>query len=253
MKKIFFLTTIYLLLSTLNSFAQDTLMSKSNFKLTILPDATFQVDAFFPVNNINPIKLIDQLTENEELLKASDEFVSSLTVDISADDNSGNKTKIVNTKIKILKLFPDKAQLLCAQKFDAELGSFNCEMTDASFMKKKFHRLNDSLICSTTECHYKMAARTKSALTYSSRDVAAILAEVTISRFYIMIYVLNEVDSLLVDYNGKAKAAKKSSFYKLNIDDFSKALTDNLIKLSDGECEKLTVESNPTGFLQNCI
>lgn len=228
---------------------EENYLQKTTYRGEVTKDGIFTFTVKFPnVKATTPLSVIQFMTENQAALKASDPFVSALTV------ATENKNKIITANIKILHVFPDKVQISCSVNTVNNETINTCEMTDADYMLKKFISLEEKLTCNFNQCVFtSTAAVAKSMFGFSKTDLALTLADVAIARTTTLGYLVNAKIDANNTYDALAKKFKSLPLFQNEVDHLDKSHEDLLESMEDGRCEKITFDFNGVKRSGSCL
>lgn len=228
---------------------QNVAVAEGDFSATIRRDGFFQLSMSAPLTiKTQPEHLIQKITFDEELLKASDTFVDDLEILNKIDSDAASKFK-VKTKIMVGKSFKipsfanfdcilpktvsdekilDQDSLKRAEEEKAPISSKyagirKCNMTNEKVMTGKFHALTEDVLCSSNQqCQYKLLGKAKDIVyavfaSFSKDYVAASLVEISVARFWAMTKILDAgVDK--AQYEQIGQKVRSTKYFKEHVD-----------------------------------
>lgn len=182
-------------------------------------------------------QMLRNLTENKQLMKASDKFITDLIV-----ENQSNQERLITTKFKIKKIIPDEVKLSCLLKLNSAQSEQECGMIPEGATKKKFDQLNDHMECMGERCTYEFYGKTKSFFGYNRAELAMVVAETTLSRVYTMMSVLN-ITTVPALFDSSAENIQNGDFYTNNIDYLADDAEEEISNLNSDDCKKVFFSS----------
>lgn len=235
-------------ISSLFLLIQNVAVAEGDFSATIRRDGFFQLSMSAPLSiKTQPEYLIQKITFDEELLKASDTFVDDLEILNKTDSDAASKFK-VKTKIQVGKIIKvssfanfdcilpktvseekildqdstksmEEEKAVISSKYT---GTRKCNMTNERVMTGKFHALTEDVLCSSNQqCQYKLIGKAKDidyvVIAFSKDYVGASLVETSIARFWAMTNIIDAgVDK--TQYEQIGQKVRSTKYFKDHVD-----------------------------------
>lgn len=215
-------------------------LSELSYEGTLNKNGQFNIEVKFPLkSNVGPQKIIELMTEHETAIKASDSFVSTVTVNKASLTN-----KLVTSKIKIFYVYPDKVQVSCKEQGNSLEYKSECSMTSEAYMTNKFNYYKDTFFCTKEFCSIKSSAdMAKGIFGVSENTLATVIAEKAIVRHAALGFIANNLPVLntsdLILKN--TKEFKKLTVFKNEIENLDESVEEKVENLSTGKCSLLKI------------